>query len=68
MRDQKGTWVNFQVDATTNRWLTESAQRSGRQKRSEAALRLKDHLERFQSIAAIGETVDRDKTKQERDA
>ncbi len=52
------TSVTMGVDAPTNRLLTESAKRSKRTKRSEAELRLRDHLKRFKGITAEGEVTE----------
>lgn len=46
--------INFMLDGIVNKKLSESANRSGRTKRDEAALRLSDHLYRFTDIAAEG--------------
>ncbi len=65
--NKSGTWVNFQIDSETNDWLTSASQRSGRQKRKEAAIRLKDHLKRYQSIAELGQAIKRE-NEQEQDS
>lgn len=49
--------IGFSICPETNRLLTESAQRSNRTKKSEAELRLADHLRRFRSISEIGDVT-----------
>ncbi|MGI2002073.1 TraY domain-containing protein [Shewanella frigidimarina] len=48
------------LDGEVNQLITESAKLSGRSKKTEAAMRLKDHVLRFKSITAVGETTERD--------
>ena len=57
--ESAGTWINAEMDATTNRLLSEAALKSGRSKRKELILRVSDHLERFESISHKGEAVAR---------
>lgn len=49
--------LNLPLDSESNRLLTVSAKKSGRSKRKEVAMRLKDHLLRFESITSIGDVT-----------
>ncbi len=61
-RDQnQETWISFILDAETNKLLTDSAERSNRQKRREALIRLKDHLRQFRSISEVGHGLPHEK-------
>ena len=53
------TGIAFDMDARTNRLLSEASVKSQRTKRKEALLRLSDHLERFEAISHKGEAVPR---------
>jgi hypothetical protein len=57
----KSTTASVRLDPDSNGLLTESAQRSGRAKKIEAEMRLKDHLIRFELITAVGVTKPRQK-------
>ncbi|MBH2918996.1 TraY domain-containing protein [Serratia sarumanii] len=49
-----GVTLSLQLGEEVNELLTLSAKRSGRTKRQEALLRLTDHLQQVQDIAAAG--------------
>ncbi|WP_439070441.1 TraY domain-containing protein (plasmid) [Serratia nevei] len=49
-----GVTLSLQLGEEVNERLTLSAKRSGRTKRQEALLRLTDHLQQVQDIAAAG--------------
>lgn len=51
-----GVTLSLQLGKEVNELLTLSAKRSGRTKRQEALLRLTDHLQQVQDIAAAGKT------------
>ncbi|MDQ9128485.1 TraY domain-containing protein [Serratia fonticola] len=57
----KTTWVNCKISAPANDHLSKSAALSSRSKKSEAELRLEDHLRRFESISSIGNVTERKK-------
>lgn len=48
------TTVTCSIQSDSNKLLTLSAKRSKRSKKSEAELRLADHLKRFESITSVG--------------
>jgi len=50
----KSVGIQFEIDAETNCLLEKSAEESLRTKKSEAKLRLADHLRRFPNITKIG--------------
>jgi hypothetical protein len=47
------------LDEEVNKIITESAKLSGRSKKAEVTMRLKDHALRYKSITAIGEVTER---------
>lgn len=47
------------LDEEVNKLITESAKASGRSKKVEVTMRLKDHVLRYKSITAIGEVTER---------
>ncbi len=51
----KSVYVTIKLSAEGNQLLSESCERSNRKKLQEAALRLEDHLKRFNSISKLGE-------------
>jgi hypothetical protein len=51
-----GVTLSLQLGAEVNKLLTLAAKRSGRTKRQEALLRLTDHLQQVQDIAAAGKS------------
>lgn len=53
------TGINLQISEAPNLLLTISSQREGHSKRIEAALRIVDHLYRYESIATIGKRFNR---------
>lgn len=55
--DFQAVSLSFILCAESNRLLTESAARSGRSKKTEAKLRLADHLSRYKCISEIGVTT-----------
>lgn len=57
--DNKGTWISIYIDAETNILLDEAKSKSCRTKRGECALRLKDHLHEYISIAKEGDRTKR---------
>lgn len=46
--------IAFRISQKANTAITESCSRSGRSKKTEAAMRLEDHLRRYKSITEIG--------------
>ncbi|MCU8058041.1 TraY domain-containing protein [Shewanella sp. SM34] len=48
--ETKPSQVNVKIDARSNEILTRSAKENKRSKRSEASLRLSDHLNRFEDL------------------
>lgn len=46
--------ISIRIDAQTNQLLSDAATTSSRTKRSEATIRLKDHLQRFPAISKVG--------------
>lgn len=46
-RDNQSTHVNLELDGFSNEILSKSAKRNNRTKRAEAAIRLKDHLIKY---------------------
>ncbi len=50
----------FEMDAETNRLLEESAEANDRSTRKEARFRLKDHLQRYPTISAVGVVQEED--------
>lgn len=51
--EKKKTYVSFQLDEESAALLDNAANLSGRSRRKEAFLRLKDHLLKFDVIAAF---------------
>lgn len=51
---EHGTTVTCVVDKSGNDLLTIAAAKSGRSKKAEAEIRLRDHLSKFESIAEVG--------------
>lgn len=51
-----GVTLSLQLGGEVNELLTLAAKRSGRTKRQEALLRLTDHLQQVQDIAAAGKS------------
>jgi hypothetical protein len=51
-----GVTLSLQLGAEVNELLALAAKRSGRTKRQEALLRLTDHLQQVQDIAAAGKS------------
>lgn len=49
--------IAFQMDAESNRLLNQSTKASGRSKKVEAAMRLKDHLKRYGAIVRVGQAI-----------
>lgn len=60
MCNTKPSSLNLPLDAETNQLLTIAAEKAGRSKRKEVAMRLKDHLLRFESILAVGDVKDKE--------
>jgi hypothetical protein len=58
--DYSPSTVTPKLSSRSNALLTKSAQRVSRSKKSEAELRLADHLERFKSITEIGQVTNWD--------
>lgn len=52
----RGVTLSLQLGEDVNELLTLAAKRSGRTKRQEALLRLTDHLQQVQDIAAAGKS------------
>ncbi|AAW88262.1 hypothetical protein VF_B0020 (plasmid) [Aliivibrio fischeri ES114] len=51
MRKKKETvGIHFQMDKITSNTLEKEAQKTGRSKRQEAAIRLADHVARFSAL------------------
>ena len=63
--EEKPVYITFQISSVLNKLLSESAIRSNRKKRQEAALRLEDHLMRFRSISEKEYVVIRNKIEVE---
>lgn len=53
-KEFKPVGIQFIMDAKSNQLLEKSASESIRTKKSEAKLRLADHLQRFPSITKVG--------------
>lgn len=51
--------IAFQMSKEANDFLNQACERSGRTKKSEAKMRLEDHLQRFVSITEIGNVSER---------
>jgi len=52
-------WIAVEIDIFSSRLLSEASKKSGRTKRKEVALRIADHLQRFEAISYVGEAVAR---------
>jgi len=55
IKPKHGAGISVDLDADCNSRLTVSAIRSGRTKRQELLIRLKDSLLRFKSISCVGQ-------------
>lgn len=53
-KNSKSIGIQFDMDAETNRLLEKYSSESVRTKKSEAKLRLADHVRRFSSITKVG--------------
>ncbi|AVQ89175.1 conjugal transfer protein TraY (plasmid) [Plesiomonas shigelloides] len=56
----KKTYVTIELDPELKELLEKSIELSGRSKRKEAFMRLKDHLLRFDTITKIGSATEKD--------
>ena len=58
--DAKGTYVTVYLPPEFNELLDNAKESSGRSKKIEAEMRLKDHLKAFESLAGVGSRSERD--------
>jgi hypothetical protein len=49
--------IQFKVDPETNELLTKAARKSGRSKKVESMMRLKDHLLSHKNLVSIGHRI-----------
>jgi hypothetical protein len=49
--------IQFNLDTKINDLLTQSAHKNGRSKKSEAYMRLADHLLRYSDLVSIGRSI-----------
>ncbi len=56
---KKGKKITIELDEIYSKLLIKSGVNSDRSMRSEATIRIKDHLDKFASIARLGETNSR---------
>jgi hypothetical protein len=59
VKESGSVGIAFRVSKTPNELLNKAIERSKRTKKSEAKMRLEDHLRRFVSITEIGQTTNR---------
>lgn len=63
----KKTHVTGELDEHFNGLLNKSAKASGRSKKVEAEMRLKDHLARYESVTTVGAATKRNRTQSSSD-